>query len=185
MWRSQNWSHAAAVASLINDVERSREIFIRHLKANYDELLPPIWAVVEVMSLGQISRWFSHLRHTADRNAIAKGYGLDETLLASFLHHVSIVRNICAHHGRLWDRDIPFKAALPTKRPDALAKSLNPQAPSQIYNTLTILAWLLGRISPAQTWVSRVAAHVDGHTGAAIAMGFPADYRAKPIWQHT
>lgn len=182
--RSQQWSHPAAVAALIGDVERSREIFIRHLRTTYDELLPPIWAAVEVMTLGQISRWFSNLRHAADRNAIAKGYGLDEALLASFLHHVSIVRNICAHHGRLWDRDIPFKAALPTKHPDALVKSLNKYAPGQIYNTLTILAWVLGRISPNQTWASRVARHVDSHPGAAAAMGYPADYRTRPIWQH-
>lgn len=183
--RSQQWSHPAAVASLIGDVERSKEKFIRHLVANYDEILPPIWAAVEVMSLGQISRWFSNLRHAADRNAIAGDYKLDEALLASFLHHVSIVRNICAHHGRLWDRDIPFKAVLPTKHPDALAKSLNTQAPGQIYNTLTILAWLLGRISPGQTWVIRVAALVASHGPAATAMGFPADYLTNPIWQHT
>jgi len=183
--RSQQWSHPAAVAALIGNVERSREIFIRHLRTAYDELLPPIWASVEVMTLGEISRWFSNLRHAADRNAIASDYGLDEALLDSFLHHVSIVRNVCAHHGRLWDRDILFKATLPTKRPDALVKSLNRDAPGQIYNTLTILGWLLGRISPTQSWVSRVAEHIDGHPPAAAAMGFPADYRTLPIWQHT
>src|SRR3546814_13998624 len=50
--------------------------------------LPPIWASVEVMSLGQISRWFANLLHAADRNAIAEPYGIDEVLLASFLHHI-------------------------------------------------------------------------------------------------
>jgi len=40
----------------------------------------------------------------SDRNAIAHAYDLDEVNLTSFLHHLSIVRNHCAHHARLWKR---------------------------------------------------------------------------------
>jgi abortive infection bacteriophage resistance protein len=181
--RSQNWSRPDAVASLINGVERSRERFIKHLRATYDELLPPIWAVVEVMSLGQISRWFDNLCHAADRNAIAAGYGLDETLLTSFLHHISVVRNICAHHGRLWDRELPFRAQLPRKRPAGLAWSLNRDTAGHTYNTLTILGWLLARVSPGQSWVRRVGDHVVSHPPARELMGFPADFRQRPAWQ--
>lgn len=183
--RSQTWSHPGAVARLISGVEESREPFIRHLRDTYDELLPPIWASVEVMSLGQVSRWFGHLRHAADRNAIAATYGIDEVLLASFMHHISVVRNICAHHARLWDREMTFKAQLPRKHPDALVATLDHVRPSSAYNTLTMLGWLIGRISPGQTWVQRVADHVAHHPPAAGVMGFPADYRQRPVWQHT
>lgn len=183
--RSQKWNHSVAVARLIGGVEDSRERFIRHLRDTYDELLPPIWASVEVMSLGQISRWFSSLRHAADRNAIAEPYGIDEVLLASFLHHISVVRNICAHHARFWDRELPFKAQLPRKQPIALVASLDRAGESSAYNTLTLLAWLIGRISPGQTWVRRVAEHVVLHPPAATVMGFPTDFSQRPIWQHT
>ena len=183
--RSRNWSHPVAVGMLVNGAEKSRERFMQHMRSTYDELLPPIWACVEVMSLGQISRWFGNLRHAADRNAIAEDYGLDEVLLASFLHHVSVVRNICAHHARLWDRDLPFKARLPRKHPEALATSLNRSDGGSTYNTLTLLAGLIGRISPGQTWVQRVCEHVQGHDPAAECMGFPDDFHRLPIWQHT
>jgi abortive infection bacteriophage resistance protein len=183
--RSQKWSHPAAVANLIGGVEQSRERFIRHLRDTYDELLPPIWAAVEVLSLGQISRWFANLRHAADRKSVASHYGLDEALLASFLHHISIVRNICAHHARLWDRDLPLKAQLPRKHPNALVASLNHCKGGSTYNTLTLLGWLIGRISPGQTWVQRVCSHVLQHPPARIAMGFPDDFQDLPIWQHT
>lgn len=183
--RSQKWNHSIAVARLISGVEDSRERFIKHLRETYDETLPPIWASVEVMSLGQISRWFANLRHTADRNAIAKDYGLDEVLLASFLHHVNIVRNICAHHARFWDRDLPFKAQLPRKHPQALVASLNHGDGGSTYNTLTLLGWLLGRISPGQTWIQRVSQHVRHHPPARDVMGFPDNFEHLPIWQHT
>lgn len=183
--RSQKWNHPAAVANLITGVEQSRERFIRHLRESYDEMLPPIWASVEVMSLGQISRWLSNLRHAADRNAIADDYGMDETLLTSFLHHISVVRNICAHHARLWDRELPFKAQLPRKHPLALVQSLNADHNGHTYNTLTLLAWLIGRISPGQTWVQRVCDHVLQHPPARHVMCFPADFQTRPIWQGT
>ena len=183
--RSQTWSHPAAIARLVSGVEDSREGFIRHLRDTYDELLPPIWASVEVMSLGQISRWFGNLRHAADRNAIAEPYGVDEVLLGSFLHHISVVRNICAHHARFWDRELPFKAQLPRKHPQALVASLDPANQSSAYNTLTLLGWLIGRISPGQTWVQRVSERVSAHPPAVAVMGFPANYRQRPIWQQT
>lgn len=183
--RSQKWNHSTAVARLVGGVEDSRERFIRHLRDTYDELLPPIWASVEVMSLGQISRWFGNLRHAADRNAIAEPYGIDEMLLASFLHHISVVRNICAHHARFWDRELPFRAQLPRKHPVALVASLDHAGESSAYNTLTLLAWLIGRISPGQTWVQRVSRHVNQHRPAAAVMGFPTDFSQRPIWQHT
>lgn len=183
--RSQKWSHPNAVAKLVSGVEDSRERFIRHLRDTYDELLPPIWASVEVMSLGQISRWFSNLRYAADRNAIAEPYGVDEVLLASFLHHISVVRNICAHHARFWDRELPFKAQLPRKHPQALVVALDHAVESSAYNTLTLLAWLIGCISPGQTWVRRVFDHVVQHPPAAAVMGFPPDFSQRPIWRHT
>ena len=183
--RSQKWNHPAAVARLVSGVEDSRERFICHQRNTYDEILPPIWASVEVMSLGQISRWFSNLRHAADRNAIAEPYGIDEVLLASFLHHISVVRNICAHHARFWDRELPFRAHLPRKHPEALVASLDHAGESSAYNTLTLLAWLIGRISPGQTWVQRVDEHVAQHPPAADVMGFPKDFSQRLIWQHT
>lgn len=172
------------MASLIHAVEQSREIFIKHLRSTYDELLPPIWAVVEVMSLGQISRWIDNLRHAADRNAIADGYGLDEVLLTSALHHVSVVRNICAHHGRLWDRNVPIRFQLPRKNPGELVRSLSIDDAGHTYNTLTILGWLLTRISPNPSWIGRITRHVEEHPPAKSLMGFPDDYRMRPVWQH-
>ena len=125
------------------------------------------------------------MRRTADRNAVAEPYAIDEVLLASFLHHISIVRNICAHHARFWDRELPFKAQLPRKQPVALVASLDHAGESSVYNTLTLLGWLIGRVSPSQTWVQRVSDHVSQHPPASMVMGFPTDFRQRPIWQHT
>jgi abortive infection bacteriophage resistance protein len=46
----------ANLDKLTEEVNRSDETFIKHLKATYTEALPPVWAVCEVMSLGLLSR---------------------------------------------------------------------------------------------------------------------------------
>lgn len=179
--RGKTWDHDVSVASLRTEVARSRELFVKNYQ-KYDESLPPIWVCVEVMSLGQLSRWFASLTQASDRAAIVEGLYLDERLVTSFLHHISVVRNICAHHGRLLGKKLTFPVQLPRKNPDALVATLARCKPDQPYATLSILAWLLTRISPGQQWTQRIADHVDSHAPARQLLGFPDDFRNRPLW---
>ncbi|KKK51834.1 hypothetical protein LCGC14_3110980, partial [marine sediment metagenome] len=66
------------IANLREELNRSRETFIEHYRTKYDDPeLPPIWAICEVMSFGQLSKWFQNLKHRADRKAIADIYKID------------------------------------------------------------------------------------------------------------
>jgi len=78
------WDHAGQVSQLSEEARRSKETFIQHLLAKYIEQLPPIWAVVEIMTLGQLSKWYANLSNGADRNLVAHVYDCDEVNLVSF-----------------------------------------------------------------------------------------------------
>ncbi|RME59189.1 Abi family protein, partial [Candidatus Parcubacteria bacterium] len=156
--------------------------FIRHLLDKYDEELPCIWAAVEVMSLGQISRWYADLNARRDRKVIADEYGMDERVLRSFLHHLTTVRNLCAHHARLWNREFTFTPRLP-RRPAHLARSLNAAAPRRMYNTLTMTAYLLDIICPGHHFRHRLLGLMEKHHIAPGAMGFPKGWRNLPVWK--
>ena len=113
----RGWRHGEQIKRLTAEVRNSKEAFIEHLRGRYKEPLPPIWAAVEVMSLGHLSRWFANMKHGKDRNKVARAYLMDETILASFLHHLSVVRNLCAHHSRLWNREFTLTFKLSTDTP--------------------------------------------------------------------
>ncbi len=68
---------------LTKEVNRSKEIFIQHLTSNYNETLPPVWAVCEVMSLGLLSRWYDSLKPVQTRRVISRVYGINEDVLES------------------------------------------------------------------------------------------------------
>lgn len=133
------------------------------------------------------SHWISNLKHKSDKAKIAKVYGLDEAVLTSFLHHLSVIRNHCAHHARLWNREMTVTMELPRKKPASLIPSLDVgpdrnQAPRRIYNILVILAYLMDCISPGHHWKQRLFELIERHRIDAKQMGFPADYLERPIW---
>lgn len=176
--------HSKNVDLLQQELKRSHETFVQHYQNTYtDPKLPPIWVVCEVLTYGQLSKWFGNLRHGKDRVAIAEPYQLDEQILASANHHLAYVRNVCAHHSRLWNREMTIGMKLP-KRPHVLAGSLNPQSPKRLYNTLVLLAYLMGQISPGSDWRKHLATLIQEHPDVPLkSMGFPPDWRERSIWK--
>ena len=180
---ARNWDYASQRQKLEDEARKSHETFPQHHYRKYDEPLPPLWAVVEVMTLGQLSKWYGNLRHGGDRNAVAHRYDMDETVLTSFLHHLSIIRNVCAHHARLWNREFTFTFRLPSHRPAPLVASLNHADSRRLYNTLTTLAWMLDTISPQHHWKKRLKELLTRHGIDPRPMGFAKAWQETPIWR--
>jgi len=167
---------------LNEEVSRADEIFIQHLKVTYSEALPPVWAVCEVMSLGLLSRWYGSLQPKSIRRAIARPYGIDESVLGSWLQHLSLVRNICAHHSRLWNRDFAVTPKIPKHKSQQIAEQFVPSS-RKLYNTLVTLLHFLNVISPRHGCRSRLKALISKHSIPVAAMGFPLDWKKRTIWQ--
>jgi len=169
---------------LAGEVDRSDEAFIKHLRTTYTETLPPVWAVCEVMSLGLLSRWYNNLRPMPTRRAIAATYGVDERVLESWLRHLSLVRNTCAHHSRLWNREFTITPLLPRNKPAGLAAQFQPHS-RKLYNALVILLHCMDMIAPQHHWRTRLKELIARHGVTVGAMEFPSNWLQLPIWQDT
>jgi abortive infection bacteriophage resistance protein len=175
---------AEQLGKLERDLARSSETFVKHHRGKYTQPdLPPIWAACEVMSLGQLSRWYELLHPAALRKLVAKPYGLDQQVLASALHHLTYVRNLCAHHARLWNREFVVTWKLPNKGLPMLQAAIDDRGSRQIYNSLCLVAHLMTVISPSSSWRRRLADLIDGHQPDLAAMGMPADWRERTLWR--
>lgn len=176
------WQHSKD--ELDKEYARSRETFAEHYRTRYEHLnSPPIWVAAELMSLGHLSRWLQNLCIPKDRQVIADAYGLDEKVLLSFAHHLTIVRNHCAHHGRVWNRKLSLKMQIPGKKTAGLSVMFNPVEDRRLYNTLTMLAFLMSRISPQSSWRDRLKALITTTPQVNPKdMGFPADWARRKIW---
>lgn len=176
--------HGKCVQRLREEFERSHETFVLHYRKTYTEPeLPPFWGICELLSFGQLSLWFQNLKDGADRVEIARLYGVDEQIIKSFAHHLTYVRNVCAHHSRLWNREMTIGMKVPSK-PEWLGGAFNTEMPKRIYNTLVMLSYMLGIISPTSSWRKQLSALLDEHPRIDQgAMGFPSAWRESPIWE--
>jgi abortive infection bacteriophage resistance protein len=179
--------HAEWLERVRSQSERSNEVFVDHFKEHYREFPDlPIWALVEIISFGDLSRLYSgQLRE--DQRRIAKRYRRQPSEIATWLHHLTYIRNLCAHYGRLWDRRYPIaprrphgKAWYPDRVPDN----------HHVYMTLLVLATILGSTTIRRHTLSRWKHDVEHLITTHLAqlphpyqrMGLPTDWTQHPSW---
>lgn len=177
-------SYDNCLASLDEELSRSKETFVQHYRDKYsDPNRPPIWAVCELLTLGQLSKWLGNIKMRADRQAIAHRLHLDEVVVCAFAHHLTHVRNLCAHHSRVWNRKLTLTMTLP-RRPAELATQFNPTQDRRIYNTLIMLVWCIQTMSPETTWPDRLKTLLHSRSEADLkAMGAPMDWKMRAPWK--
>ena len=96
----------------------SHEDFVKHHHAKYGGTLP-VWAAVELLDWGGLTRLFGFAPRGA-QDKVAAAFGLTAPQMESWLKSLNIVRNVSAHHGRLFNRvfAIAPKLPIPGKYPD-------------------------------------------------------------------
>lgn len=177
---SRHWK--SNLDQLKKETDRSDETFIKHLTRTYSEALPPVWAVCEVMSLGLLSRWYGNLKPMPTRRGIASSYDLDQRVMESWLHHLTFIRNTCAHHSRLWNRDFTITPELPRSKPLKLAGEFA-SGSRKLYNSLLILLHFMDFIAPQHHWRQRLKNLIVEHAAPVSAMDFPPDWQTRAIWR--
>ena len=182
----KRFDHATWIDRLRTETKRSSELFVNHFRTRYREFPDiPIWAAVEVMSFGGLSRMISGLwKH--DRQMVAASYGVNAKELSSIAHHFVYVRNLCAHHSRLWDRTWTVKPDLPNN-PNWTTP---PVSNRHLWGTLLLFRLFLNR-SPSlaatrQTWKHRVDALMISPPAVhdpLQRMGMPPNWHDHQIWK--
>lgn len=170
--------------SLQTEVDRSIETFIDHYKRKYsDPKEPPCWMGLEISSLGLLSKIFHNLRKSPEKQKVVQFFGLkDLHIFENWLLCISILRNICAHHGRIWNRRItPIKLPYNTLSP--FLKNLNVY-PNKLYATLACIQYMLNRIKPEMGFSEKLTALIRGNSPHEILeMGFPDNWQQDKFWQ--
>lgn len=182
----RGFRHADWIARLCEEASRSSEQFVTHFKGKYSEFPDlPVWMVTEVMSFGGLSQMYSGMVKP-DQKAVATRYGIQPQDLQSWMHHLVYVRNLCAHHSRLWDRIWAIKPRLPAGKawlPPSLVSN------ERLFATLLILSHLVRRCPAvggfAAEWRDRVVRHLASPPSAPKAeerMAMPVGWRGNAAW---
>lgn len=173
-------------ASLI--ARSKKENFLRHYISNYNSPgLPPCWMMMELLTWGELSRLYAGLKSTAMKKEIARELGLNSEILESWLVSFNSIRNFCAHHSRLWNRELGVKIKLP--RSECVRwlhgdiNKTNPLFSGRIYSILVSIQSVLYTVSPRSSWAKRLKALMDKYPDVPrYSMGMPDDWWKDGFW---
>lgn len=176
-----NFDHAKFMAELMSEERRAKETFAMHFRKKYTaEAHLPVWMATELLSFGTISLLYKSMS-PAIKSRIAAEFGVSDRHVASWLHALSYIRNVCAHHKRLWNRELAIKPQLPTRNmtwPHAV------QSNERLYCILVLLQHMLNVVSPRCHWRDRLFKLFDEHPHVLLgAMQIPPDWRERAVWR--
>jgi abortive infection bacteriophage resistance protein len=142
--------------------------------------LPPSWLMVETLTIGQLTSTYRNLSLRADRTAIAGSIGLPTPVLESWMQTYVRVRNICAHHGRLWNVGLGVYPAIPSSRSVSWlrgSEELPERSRKRLYPVLVSLQSVLDAVSPRSGWAGRLHELLSQRPPMNLAgMGVPEDW---------
>lgn len=169
-----------------------KENFLRHYLSKYDSpKLPPSWMMIEMLTWGELSHLYVGLKSNQTKKQIAQNLGLHAEVMESWLKSLNDVRNICAHHSRLWNKEHGRSIKIPTS--NAIQWLHNPVTLSnsairyekRSYMLLVAMQTLLYKISPNSTWAKRLKNLIEQYPSLSKAnMGMPELWYQDPFWQH-
>jgi abortive infection bacteriophage resistance protein len=177
--------HAEILCSLRSDIQRSKEPFVVHFQRKYGDSHKdlPIWMAVECLSFGKVLTLY-RASSSEIKRSIARIFHVHESVFDSWLLALNTVRNICAHHGRLWNRELGTKPKIPAKD-ESWHKPVHVKG-NRIFGILTICKWCLDTIAPQSHWPGRLVQLLHDFPNIPLKeMGFAAEWKNCPIWQMT
>ena len=175
--------HHAFLKTIRTETEKSKETFAMHFKQKYaEERDLPLWMACELMSFGTMLTFYKSMEKHMQK-ALAKEYKIQPAVLQSWLTTLNYIRNICAHHGRLWNRELAIKPYIPRDNMEWRTPVDVFNFQGRIYSVATILKYLLSFIAPQSKWPVRFEENLLRHPIIPIhEMGFPVNWKECPIW---
>lgn len=158
------------------------DALIERFKKNYNNELPPQWIANEILTFGVVSSLYNSLISCPEKKNIAKIFRLNYKALTSWIRNISFIRNICAHHSRLWNRNISVPP-LYYKNADIKKIDVYFNNPSRLFCSLSIISYFMKLICDGSHWQCKIAELVKTRPEEQVKrMGFPDNFVQLELW---
>ncbi|MGO3655209.1 MAG: Abi family protein, partial [Sphingobacterium sp.] len=163
------------------------EIFIKDHRHRYPDQDVDAWKMLEVASLGTLSKLYKNLLHQLPEKAmIAKEMGVNlHSELASWLEAITYVRNIIAHHSRLWSRNMVKRPVENLNNPQSqwLVAPLTKVQTKKPFLIISCMLYLCNEVTPGHQIKTKILELFNNYTGIPIyKLGFLNNWQNEPLW---
>jgi len=163
------------IEKLLDSIKASREIYLMHYYKKYTiPEYPPAWMFFESLTFGDCAYLARNL-YDRDRQIIAGSYKLPKKTAIQMFHSLSHLRNVCAHHSRVWNRRFTMKVAVYKKYKDIFGESRT----DSFYAYLVVMQIVLKKIHSNDSWLNKLNDLTQKYGIAIRRMGFPDNWLEK------
>jgi abortive infection bacteriophage resistance protein len=174
--------HQATLTKIGEELSRSDDELILSFKSRYSNPLPPSFMLLEITSFGTLLRLYNNLLPGKIKKDIAGAFGLSDSVFASWLHCIISIRNMCAHHERLWNRQLRIQPLFPRK-PRHTWLTNSTVSNNRMYYALSVIVYLLNTVNPGHAFKQKLADMLLKYSSVdSKAMGFPVNWQNEPLW---
>ena len=170
---------------LRSELDRSHDEFITEHFRKYDEPdMPPAWKTLEVASFGTLSKLYRNMNDNAVKKQVARSFNIPQhKCLQSWLASLTIVRNTCAHHARLWNAHFSLVPRMNERMRGRWITSTG-RTSDRLFPNLCCIAYWLNAIDPQNTFTSDFKALLAKYPNVdSAAMGCPQGWQDNPLWR--
>ena len=171
--------------NLQDELHRSEDEYILEHFRKYDTpSMPPVWKTMEVASMGTLSKLYGNMSDNAAKKAVSRSFFIPKfEYMRNWLRCITVIRNICAHHARLWNTNIVVKPNLPSHLPNPWITNRQINR-DKLYPHLCYIAYWLNAINPTNTFTKDIKTLLAKYPVVdPAAMGSPRGWRNEPLWQ--
>ena len=165
------------------EYKKSKDDFIQHFKNTYVDSFPPAWILGELLTMGSANMVYRNLKEDRIRKKISHHFELQPKVFESWLTTLTLVRNSCCHHSRVWNKINFILPVMPHRinRPWIVM----PVDPRRIYFDICIIKYFLDVISTDNDMLSKLRwlFFVDFPEVDLKALGFPDGWEMEPLWR--
>ena len=181
--------HTETLLAIDRELKKTKEVFIKqhYIKYHTDTRKPPAWKTLEIASFGNLSKLYGNLLPSVkSKDTIASELGtVNHSFLPSWLMTITQIRNICAHHGRLWNKNLPGRPKLLPKPPYGWINNV-PSATEHhmLYVHLCCMKYLLNVINPGNYFTGGLSSLLTKYPNIdSNALGLKSHWENEPLWK--
>ena len=188
--------HAQIIEVLHNDFLRSNEIFAKDFKKKYGQFVdlncvalsrsPEAWIKFEVATFGTLSKLYKNLEHQLpEKSRIANVFGLNShSDLSSWLEAISNLRNIVAHHSRVWNRVMVKRLVkVNNARNTWLVKPMTESQERKAFHVISAMLYLCNAIEDGEQFRAAILTLFQRYPSVlSEKLGFGSTLADEPLW---
>ncbi|MCF7920487.1 MAG: Abi family protein [Candidatus Cloacimonetes bacterium] len=166
---------------LRNEMNNSREVFVQRYKTKYyQENYLPAWMAAEIMSMGTMNRFYQLMDRRLKLSTV-NIFKVKEIVFHSWLNSIRDLRNICAHHSRLWNRDLSIIPKIPKNNSDW--NQYYGRNNKKLFIIFSVIMYMLNQINCNTTLKDDLHnLFVEYRNIKLIKMDFPQNWKHYNFW---